>query len=82
MGGGVLMHVRNFTTYPDDLYTDFNRPLQLSRPCECGCDRRGVDNVGYLTWITRGAGVSILAESEAEYELLRQLRDAVYRERE
>lgn len=54
---------------------DENRPLQLVRPCSCGCDARGgLPGVGYLTGSTKdGKGVSIWIEDEAVYRRLRAM---------
>lgn len=47
------------------------RPFDLHRPCECGCDYRGnPDLVGYLHGISDGRGFSILINDEDIYQLI------------
>lgn len=47
------------------------RPLELYRPCSCGCDYRyGAHGVGYLHGIKDGEGVTVWIESEEVYQVL------------
>ena len=51
----------------NDKNVAIGRPLQLCRPCICGCDRRaGNQGVGYLT----GDGFTIWIETEEVYQAL------------
>lgn len=49
-----------------------NRPLSLSLPCDCGCDRReGHVEVGYLTGSdATGHGFTIWIETQAVFDRL------------
>lgn len=51
-----------------------SRPLQLRRPCECGCDERdGERGVGYLTASdSNGQGFTLWIEEESVYEAIRR----------
>lgn len=52
------------------------RPLQLWRPCACGCDTRDGRHIGwagYLSWSNRnGDGITIWVRSEAVFRELRR----------
>jgi len=52
-----------------------NRPLQVRRPCPCGCDLRdGYHGVGYLTGSDEeGNGFTIWIESEEVFQRLKKL---------
>ena len=44
-----------------------DRPLHLTRPCSCGCDRIHT-TAGYLTGSDRhGNGITVYADDEGEY---------------
>ncbi len=51
---------------------DINRPLQLQRPCPCGCDEReGYKSVGYLTGGDgKTGGFTLWIEDEKVYTML------------
>ena len=60
--------------HPDDPMFNQNRPLELHRPCECGCDQRGDPNlVGYLNAIKDGVGFSLRLYDEADYSTLKEV---------
>ncbi len=46
---------------------DQDRPLTLHRPCECGCDNRRSDQVGYLNAIKDGVGFTLSIFNEDDY---------------
>jgi hypothetical protein len=52
-----------------------DRPLQVLRPCHCGCDNRGGRlGVGYLTGSDEeGNGFTIWIESEEVYQVMDKL---------
>ena len=50
-----------------------NRPLQICRPCPCGCDARdnGAKGVGYLTASDeKGDGFTVWIKEEDVYDVL------------
>ena len=51
-----------------------SRPLQVSRPCSCGCDtRQGKLGVGYLTGSdSAGHGFTLWIETEAVYQAIQK----------
>lgn len=52
---------------------EINRPLQMQRPCSCGCDLRGGRNcgVGYLTGSDNdGNGFTLWITDEALFQVL------------
>ena len=51
----------------DGVMFDQDRPLALHRPCECGCDNRDSDQVGYLNAIKDGVGFTLLIFNEDDY---------------
>ena len=58
----------------DPSVTDWDRPLKLSRPCNCGCDARGgTKGVGYISGGSGNAFFSIWIENEATYQALATL---------
>ena len=59
---------------PADELSDKDRPLQLVRPCKCGCDTRSVVlGVGYLTGRVGERFVTVWLEHEETYEAVRAL---------
>ena len=52
-----------------------NRPFELRRPCECGCDARGgLPGVGYLTGSDEnGNGFTVWIESEDVFTAVERL---------
>lgn len=52
-----------------------NRPLELYRPCSCGCDQRGgYKGVGYLSGSDeRGNGFTIWIQDEEVFRTFRRL---------
>lgn len=54
--------------------TDHDRPLQLVRPCSCGCDARGgLKGVGYLTGGGGGAFFTVWIQEAKVYEAMREV---------
>ena len=52
-----------------------NRPLQICRPCPCGCDARdnGAKGVGYLTASDeKGDGFTVWIKEENVYDALEE----------
>ena len=48
---------------------DKGRPGQIKRPCSCGCDERDGNIFGYYTQSdSRGRGLTVIFETEAEYQ--------------
>ena len=54
---------------------DINRPLELCRPCPCGCDARGgVKGVGYITGgDKKDGGFSLWIENENVYQSIKKV---------
>ena len=47
------------------------RPLQLKRPCSCGCDSRESDAVGYISGsLGDGAGFTIPIQDHDVYDMV------------
>lgn len=55
-----------------------NRPLQVCRPCPCGCDDRdGIKGIGYLTGSNQvGAGFTIWFASEKSFQKVQGILNA------
>lgn len=55
------------------LNLDLDRPVQVRRPCSCGCDERdGCQGVGYIT----GGGFTLWIEEEPVYQAIRRSFEA------
>jgi len=54
---------------------DESRPLNVYRPCSCGCDfRDGIKGVGYISGSDlKGNGFTIWIEAEDVYQRVRQI---------
>lgn len=53
---------------------DHDRPLQLKRPCSCGCDARGgLPGVGYITGGGGGAFFTVWIQEAKVYEAMREV---------
>ena len=65
------MKVKTWIGSPD-------RQLRVWRPCPCGCDQRGGESLtGYLSGSDEmGRGFSLLAETETEFQTLREIAAA------
>lgn len=64
---------------------DVARPLQICRPCPCGCDLRGGNKgVGYLTGSNdQGEGFTIWIQDEAVYQAIKPLvKELIWEESE
>ena len=57
---------------------EIDRPLQLRRPCSCGCDGRDGDvGVGYITGSDgRGRGFTVWIEDEDVYKRMEEILKA------
>lgn len=58
---------------------DEGRPLQVCRPCPCGCDQRGgYEGVGYITGSTEdGRGFTLWVDDEEVLERMLEVVEAI-----
>ncbi len=61
--------IKTFDHEGDDTFAQ-DRELALLRPCECGCDNRDSDMIGYLHGIHDGKGFTIEILDEATYQVI------------